>query len=92
VSLDSAHLDRAGYYALARMPDGKIKDRQLDFYGGLRWRFEEHVPWTRRKIDRVGLFKAKKGLELLEDHIKSAALGFDCFNSGRAFNRNLARF
>ena len=68
VSLDSAHLDRAGYYALARMPDGKIKDRQLDFYGGLRWRFEEHVPWTRRKIDRVGLFKAKKGLELLEDH------------------------
>lgn len=69
VSLEDACLDRAGYYALARTSErGEFKERQLDFYGGLRWRFEQHVPWTRRKIDRVGIFKAVKGLELREDH------------------------
>lgn len=70
VSLDDAHLDKSGYYALARNdPDDNWhpKERQLDFYGGLRWRFEEHVPWTRRKIDRISLFKAKKKLQLRPD-------------------------
>lgn len=69
VSLDDACLDKAGYYALARTDrTGAFKERQLDFYGGLRWRFEEHVPWTRRRIDRIGLFRAKPGLELQADH------------------------
>jgi hypothetical protein len=71
VSLDHAMLDRTGYYALAR-PDpanhGHPKERQLDFFGGLRWRFEEHVPPDRRKIDRVSLFRAKPGLRLRGDH------------------------
>ncbi|WP_167648315.1 hypothetical protein [Mameliella alba] len=71
VSLDDAWLDRSGYYALAR-PDPKHhnhpKERQLDFFGGLRWRFEEHVPETRRKIDRIGIFRAKPGLTLRDDH------------------------
>lgn len=71
VSLDRAHIDRTGYYALAR-PDpnnhNHPKERQLDFHGGLRWRFEEHIPQIRRKIDRISLFKAKPGLELREDH------------------------
>lgn len=67
VSLDQAHMDRSGYYALARPGDtieAPPKDRQLDFYGGLRWRFEEHVPASRRRIDRISLFKAKPGLRL----------------------------
>ncbi len=68
VSLKGAHLDRAGYYAHSRHRDGQVMERQLDMFGGLRWRFEEHVPWERRKIDRIGLFRAKKGLELREDH------------------------
>ncbi len=68
VSLETAYLDKAGYYALGRQRAGEVKDRQLDFYGGLRWRYEEHVPWEKRKIDRIALFKAQKGLELLEDH------------------------
>ena len=68
VSLEDAHLDRSGYYALARKRDGKPLDRQLDFHGGLRWRFEEHVPKARRKIDRISLFKARPGVELREDH------------------------
>ncbi len=69
VSLESAFLDRSGYYALGR-PDkeGHPKERQLDFFGGLRWRFEEHIPPSRRKIDRIALFRAKKGLRLREDH------------------------
>ncbi|MEP4196626.1 MAG: hypothetical protein ABJL99_13435 [Aliishimia sp.] len=71
VSLETAHLDRSGYYALAR--DGRDgvegpMERQLDFFGGLRWRFEEHVPATRRKIDRISLFRAKPGLKLRGDH------------------------
>lgn len=71
VSLDEAHLDKSGYYALARKDStnhNHPKERQLDFFGGLRWRFEEHVPQTRRKIDRVALFKAKPGLKLHADH------------------------
>ena len=70
VSLDRAHLDRSGYYALGR-PDpannNHPKARQLDFFGGLRWRFEEHVPPIRRKIDRIALFRAKPGLTLRPD-------------------------
>jgi hypothetical protein len=71
VSLDRAHLDRSGYYALGR-PDpanhNHPKERQLDFFGGLRWRFEEHIPPARRKIDRIALFKSKPGLVLRPDY------------------------
>lgn len=70
VSLENAHLDRSGYYALGR-PDpanhNHPKERQLDFFGGLRWRFEEHIPVPRRKIDRIALFRAKPGLVLRPD-------------------------
>lgn len=71
VSLTDAHLDRTGYYALSRPdpahPDRKM-ERQLDFFGGVRWRFEEHVPKQRRRIDRISLFRTRRGLELREDH------------------------
>ncbi|MEP0962665.1 MAG: hypothetical protein ABJQ70_00305 [Roseobacter sp.] len=71
VSLENAYLDQSGYYALARQNcDGHAgpKERQLDFYGGLRWRFEEHIPEDRRKIDRIGIFRAKPGLRMLGNH------------------------
>ncbi|SIO08538.1 hypothetical protein [Vannielia litorea] len=71
VSIEDAHLDKSGYYALAR-PDpvnhNYPKERQLDFFGGLRWRFEEHVDRERRRIDRISLFRAKQGLTLLPNH------------------------
>ncbi len=69
VSLDEAYLDRSGYYALAR-PDAHNhpRERQLNFFGGLRWRFEEHIPDANRRIDRIALFRAKPGLELRADH------------------------
>jgi len=69
VSLDDAHMDRSGYYALARTDrHNNPAERQLDFFGGLRWRFEEHIPPGRRRIDRVSLFKARPGLMLRADH------------------------
>ncbi|MGR3503825.1 hypothetical protein [Pseudaestuariivita sp.] len=71
VNLDDAWLDKSGYYAQARKDPDKgnaPKERQLNFHGGLRWRFEEHVPMERRKIDRIALFRAKAGLTLYDDH------------------------
>lgn len=69
VSVSEAMFDRSGFYALGR-PDrqGGWKERQLDFYGGLRWRFEEHLPYERRRIDRIALFRTEPGLTLLPDH------------------------
>ncbi|MBF9047848.1 hypothetical protein LSUCC0031_12050 [Rhodobacterales bacterium LSUCC0031] len=72
VSLDGAMLDASGYYAEGRSDsNGHAKDRQLNFYGGLRWRFEEHVAKPKRKIDRIALFQARPGLRLNEDHTLS---------------------
>ncbi len=69
VSLEDAYLDSAGYYALARHDaGGTIQERQLDFYGGLKWRFEEHANYKRRRIDRISLFRAGPGVRLLPDH------------------------
>ncbi len=69
VSLEDAHLDRSGYYALARQTDaGQPKERQLDFYGGLRWRFEEHISEERRRIDRIALVRTQPGINLRADH------------------------
>jgi len=69
VSLTDAHFDRSGYYAHARQtPDGAKKDRQIDVFGGLRWRFEDHIPEPRRRIDRIALVRTEKGLTLNDDH------------------------
>lgn len=74
VSMADAHLDKSGYYALARRDkDDNFCERQLDFFGGLRWRFEEHVPPPRRRIDRVSLFRARPGLRLRADHTFNVA-------------------
>jgi len=70
VSLEDAYLDKSGYYALARAagPHNHPLERQLNFFGGLRWRFEEHIPEPKRKIDRIALFRAKPGLRLRQNH------------------------
>lgn len=70
VDVSDAWFDRIGYYAQARNgPEGHPLERQLDFFGGLRWRFEQHVPAHRRRIDRIALFRARPGLRLGEDHL-----------------------
>ncbi|WP_342076415.1 hypothetical protein [Yoonia sp. SS1-5] len=68
VDPQTPYLDRAGYYALARRDEtGAELDRQMDYYGGLRWRFEEHIPDHRRRIDRLSLFRAAPGLRMDHD-------------------------
>jgi hypothetical protein len=69
VSIQTAMLDSAGYFAETRTDAvGQQKDRQKNFFGGLRWRFEEHISQPKRRIDRIGLFQARPGLRLNEDH------------------------
>ena len=68
VSMTDAYLDRSGYYALARDGEDGPKDRQLDFFGGLRWRFEEHIDETRRRIDRISLVRSRPDITLRPDH------------------------
>lgn len=69
VSLETAHMDGSGYYAQSRKKNGEIMDRQLDIYGGLKWRFEEFLPELRRRIDRIALFQAQKGLKIDRNHL-----------------------
>jgi len=62
VSLDRGHLHKSGHYALARKDPAnhnQPKERQLDFFGGLRWRYEEHISKASRKVDRIALFMGK---------------------------------
>jgi len=74
VSLSEAWMDKSGYYALARKDASNTPlDRQMDFFGGLRWRMEEHIPKDRRRIDRVSLFRSQPGLMLAEDHVFNVA-------------------
>ena len=69
VSLETAHLDTSCYYAETRRNAADdIMERQLNFYGGLKWRFEEHIAAQKRRIDRIGLFQARPGLALRPDH------------------------
>lgn len=63
-SLEGAHFDGAGYYALQRFVEGEGQDRQLDIYGGLKWRFEEHLPYEKRRLNRIALFLPEVGLEM----------------------------
>ncbi len=69
VDLEAPLLDAKGYYALGRRgADGTLHERQLDFHGGLRWRYEELLPADRRRIDRIALFRTAPGLRVGADH------------------------
>ena len=65
----TAHFDRLAYFALGRLGPGHHPlERQHDFFGGLRWRFEEYIPQNRRRIDRISIFRSKADLRLRGDH------------------------
>lgn len=68
INRDEAWMDKTGYYALERWRDGAVQERQMDCFGGLRWRFEEHVTWEKRRIDRVALFRTGPEVRLRADH------------------------
>lgn len=64
----SPMFDRTGYFALDRRDaGGEPLDRQVDLHGGLRHRFADHVAPGRDRIDRVVLFRARRGLVMAED-------------------------
>jgi hypothetical protein len=68
VARDDAWFDGTGYYARGTLVAGAEGEERLeDVFGGLRWRFEEHVPARSRRLDRTGLFRARKGLRLMPD-------------------------
>lgn len=67
VSRKTAHFDGSGYYGFQRYAEGHALDRQFDIFGGLTWRYEEFVPWDRRRIDRIPLFRAVEGLRMNDD-------------------------
>lgn len=60
IERDDALFDPVGYYALDRFDGPDRLERQIDVFGGLKWRFAEHVPWPRQRIDRIALFRARK--------------------------------
>ncbi len=67
IDKESAYFDSSGYYGMDRYEGPEMIERQPEIFGGLRWRFEEHIPWEKRRIDRIGLFKASRALSIGED-------------------------
>jgi len=61
---DNVFMDSSGYYAMDRFVDGVSQDRQIEVFGGLKWRYSEHIPWESQRIDRVPFFKAQNGLTI----------------------------
>jgi len=70
VARDDAWFDGTGYYARERVLEGADGEdlTVTDIFGGLRWRFEEHVPFESRQLARTGIFRARKGLKLCADN------------------------
>ena len=67
-AVEDAWFDGSGYYTLARELDGHQLERQDEIHGGLRWRYSQEIPEHRRRLDRVPIFRAKPGVEVLPDH------------------------
>lgn len=70
VAPGAAFLDQSGYFFQTRKekaPPWALLDRQVDLFGGLRWRFEEFVPESARRIDRIALFRATPGRQFRPD-------------------------
>ncbi len=65
-SHDTAHFDARGYFSRDRYDGPDKLERQVDLFGGLKWRYAEHIEWSRQRIDRIAVFKAKTGLRLDE--------------------------
>ena len=61
---EDAHFDEEGYFSRDRFDGADKLERQIDVFGGLKWRYAEHIEWTRQRIDRIAFFKAKAGLQL----------------------------
>lgn len=68
VDLAQAGFDGAGYFSQQRYdPASGHLDRQVEIYGGLRWRFAQFIPYPRRRLDRIALFLARPKLRMGAD-------------------------
>ena len=104
VDPETAHLDAAGFYAedLPEAPPDEAGHPQIGIYGGLRWRFEQHVAPNRRRINRVALFQARPGLVMGPERLfnlpqynaisapwhHSATCAIASFRAAKALRRN----
>lgn len=68
---EDAWFDTSGYYSIDRYEGPHKLARQIDVFGGLRWRYAEHIPWEKQRINRTALFRAKAGLRVDENGIFS---------------------
>lgn len=66
LSMDDAYFDADGYFSRDRYDGPDVLERQVDVFGGLKWRYAEHIEWTRQRIDRIAFFRANTGLRLDE--------------------------
>lgn len=64
---DAAWFDAAGYFSKDRYDGPNRQDRQIEVYGGLKWRFAEYIPWERRSASRLPFFRAADDLRVLDD-------------------------
>ena len=62
IDRENMWFDKAGYYAMDRFDGPDRLVRQINIFGGLKWRYAEHVPWHRQSIERIALFRAATGL------------------------------
>lgn len=71
VDLDAPLLDATGYYRRDRFDGPDRLDRQINVYGGLKWRFAEHVPWARQPVERICFFRVDPGLTIDDQGVLS---------------------
>ena len=71
VDRNASLLDATGYYRRDRFDGPDRLDRQINVYGGLKWRFAEHVPWARQPIERICFFRAENGLTIDDQGVLS---------------------
>lgn len=64
---DASYFDGTGYFAQDRYDGPQKLERQIDVFGGLKWRFSEHIPWERQRIDRIALFRAQDDTRMDEN-------------------------
>jgi hypothetical protein len=65
VDVTNTYLDRLGYYAQIRQDAQNVPlERQVNIFGGLRRHFEKHVPWEKRRLDRVASVSGRSWVEI----------------------------
>ena len=61
------YFDAAGYFSEDRFDGANRLVRQKNIFGGLKWRFAQHIPWERQRVDRVPLFMVGEDTQFEDD-------------------------